>query len=175
MEPSQLTVGNRTHELAAIVALIRASHRPVPVDQLATLIDHAGSAVELVQLKLEDVLFSSPEANLGVAGTVSAEELDAAVSDVQEWLARHLDMRTVLDAHYPQSCSSSTVAGVSATTDVPSRSWARGMQVTRGSPGHGAWQPSLCRASSRSSRALPLESTRQRTPLLWTRGDGRWP
>ena len=106
MEPAQFSVGNRVHELAAIVAMIRAKHRPVPVDQLATLIDHAGSAVELVQLKLEDVLFTTPEADYGIAGTITTEELRSALGDVEGWIKRGLDMRTVLDAHFPQNLHS---------------------------------------------------------------------
>jgi len=102
-DSAMLEPGNRTHELAAIVALIRSPSRPVPVDQLATLIDHAGSAVELVQLKLEDVLFSSPEVNLGVAGTVPPDVLAQALADVTEWLDRGVDVRSVLDPHYPQN------------------------------------------------------------------------
>jgi DNA processing protein len=98
--------GNRLHELAATVALIRSQARPVPVDRLATLIEHAGSAVELVNLKLEDVLFSSPERDLRIAGTVSDEEVDRALREVEEWEARSLDVRSVLDPGYPTNLRS---------------------------------------------------------------------
>ena len=101
MDLTTLRPGNRRHELAAIVALIRAKSRPVPVDRLATLIDHAGSAVELVQLPLEDVLFSTPDADYRLAGTVSGAEVEEALRMVDGWLARGLDVRTVLDANYP--------------------------------------------------------------------------
>jgi len=106
MERTELTVGNRVHELAAIVAMIRARHRPVPVDQLATLIDSAGSAVELVRMKLEDVLFDSEGVDYGIAGTISAEELETALADVDSWTERGLDIRTVLDPHYPHNLHS---------------------------------------------------------------------
>ena len=101
MDLKTLSPGNRRDELAAIVTLIRAKARPVAVDRLATLIDHAGSAVELVQLRLEDVLFSTPDADYGLAGAVSATELEEALRMVDGWLERGLDVRTVLDAHYP--------------------------------------------------------------------------
>ena len=106
MEPTQLTVGNRVHELAAIVAMIRGRHRPVPVDQLATLIDHAGSAVELVRMKLEDVLFSATDVDYGIAGTISAAEIETALADVESWIERGLDIRTVLDLRYPHNLHS---------------------------------------------------------------------
>lgn len=106
MQPHDLTPGDRRDELTAIVALIRAKARPVPVDRLATLIDHAGSAVELVQLSLEDVLFSTPEADYRLAGTVSEPELDEARIAVDDWLDRALDVRTVLDGRYPHNLHS---------------------------------------------------------------------
>jgi len=93
--------GNREHEIIATVALIRSPNRPAAVDKLGSLIDHCGSAVELVQLELEDVLFSAPDVDLGVAGVVSDEQVATAANDVREWLDRGLDVRLVLDAHYP--------------------------------------------------------------------------
>jgi DNA processing protein len=95
--------GNREHEIIATVALIRSPNRPAPVDKLGSLIDHSGSAVELVQLDLEDVLFSAPGVDLGVAGAVSDEQVATAASDVRDWLDRSLDVRFVLDAHYPSN------------------------------------------------------------------------
>lgn len=106
MDASSLKPGTRAHELAAIVALIRSPTRPVPVNRLAALIDHCGSAVELVQLELEDVLFSSPEADLSVAGTVPADVLSVAYDDVESWLGRGLDVRSVLDPSYPSNLHS---------------------------------------------------------------------
>lgn len=78
----------------------------MPVEQLATLIDHAGSAAELVKLKLEDVLFSTPEADYGMAGVVSDDELRTAIVEVEGWLERGLDIRTVLDPYYPHNLHS---------------------------------------------------------------------
>lgn len=106
IDRASLERGNRTHELVATVALIRSPSRPAPVDRLASLIDHTGSAVELVRLDLEDVLFSTPDADLGVAGTVSDELVRQAATDVEEWLSGGIDVRSVLDPHYPASLHS---------------------------------------------------------------------
>lgn len=106
IDRSSLERGNRTHELIATVALIRSPSRPAPVGRLASLIDHTGSAVELARLELEDVLFSTPEADLGVAGSVSDDLVQQATRDVEEWMARGIDVRSVLDAHYPVSLHS---------------------------------------------------------------------
>lgn len=101
MDLTTLSPGNRRDELIATVALVRAKTRPVPVNRLATLIDHAGSAVELVQLPLEDVLFSTSAANSRLAGTVNGADIEEAREMVDGWLERGLDVRTVLDASYP--------------------------------------------------------------------------
>ena len=96
-----LSPGNRRDELIAITALVRAKARSVPVNRLATLIDHAGSAVELVQLPLEAVLFNTPDADCRLAGAVNATDLEEARQMVDGWLRRELDVRTVLDPNYP--------------------------------------------------------------------------
>jgi len=103
---SSLERGNREHEIIATVALIRDPNRPVAVEKLGSLIDHTGSAVELVQLDLEDVLFSAPEVDLRIAGTVTDEVVAGAAADVTEWLSRGVDVRSVLDAHYPSNLHS---------------------------------------------------------------------
>lgn len=96
MEP-----GNPLHELIATVALIRSPSRPAPMDRLGSLIDHCGSAVELAQLNLEDVLFTVPEADVSLAGTVTDDLMSEAARDVDRWRASGVDIRSVLDAHYP--------------------------------------------------------------------------
>ena len=98
---SSLERGNREHELIATVALIRSPSRSVGVERLASLIDQTGSAVELVQLDLEDVLFSAPEVDLRIAGTITDELVGAAAVDVLDWQGRGIDSRSVLDPHYP--------------------------------------------------------------------------
>ena len=106
IDRASLERGHRQHELIATVALIRSPSRPAPVDRLASLIDHTGSAVELVRLNLEDVLFSTPDADLGVAGTITDELVAQAAADVEEWITRGIDVRSVLDPHYPASLHS---------------------------------------------------------------------
>ena len=106
MDLKDLSPGDRRDELTAIAALIRAAIKPVRVDQLATLIDLVGSAVELIQLTLDDVLFSTPEVNCGLAGTVSSDELDEARIAVDDWLERGIDVRSVLDPCYPHNLHS---------------------------------------------------------------------
>jgi len=107
MHPDELRPGVRRDELTAIVAMIRSKSRRVKVDRLATHIDHAGSAVELVQLEPEDAFFSMPGGNgYAVAGTVTPEELADARETVDEWLHRELDVRTVLDPSYPRNLHS---------------------------------------------------------------------
>ena len=106
MDLKALSIGNRRHELAATVALIRTKAHRLPVNRLATLIDHAGSAVGLVQLRLEDVLFSMPDADWRLAGSVTEGELGEALQMVDGWLGRGLDVRTVLDPNYPRNLHS---------------------------------------------------------------------
>ena len=106
MDLKALSIGNRRHELAATVALIRTKAHRLPVNRLATLIDHAGSAVGLVQLRLEDVLFSMPDADWRLAGSVTEGELGEALQRVDGWLGRGLDVRTVLDPNYPRNLHS---------------------------------------------------------------------
>ncbi len=98
---NELTPGNRGHELASIVALIRS--RVVPAHRIAAFIDHVGSAVSLVQLSEDDRLFAVPEASHEVIGAVTPEDVAAALSDVNDWENRGLDVRTVLDDEYPSN------------------------------------------------------------------------
>jgi DNA processing protein len=101
VDASSLRSGNPDHELAAITALLRAG--VVPSYQLAAFIEHVGSAVELVQMSETDRLFVPREAFHAVVGAVTAEDVAAAMRDVQAWRNRDLDARTVLDTEYPES------------------------------------------------------------------------
>lgn len=94
-----LIPGNRTHELAAIVALIRS--RAIPANRIAGIIDHNGSAVRVVQLSEEDRLFVPPDATHDIIGAVTPEGRQAAIRDVEAWERRKLDVRSVLDPNYP--------------------------------------------------------------------------
>ncbi|SRR6266566_1496977 len=100
IDAAALRPGERAHELAAIIALIRA--RIVSVNRLAALIEQVGSAVKLAQLSETDRLFVPADPTHVVVGAVTPEVMGAAVRDAEEWLARGLDVRTVLDPTYPR-------------------------------------------------------------------------
>ena len=100
-DAGQLKAGVPADEVAATTALIRA--RVVPTTQLAALIDQFGSAVKLVQLSEADRLFAVQDASHTLVGAVTPEILGRAVVDVEEWLSRGLDVRTLLDPNYPRS------------------------------------------------------------------------
>jgi DNA processing protein len=99
LDPSDLRPGEREHELAAIVALLRAG--VMPAYRLAAVIEQLGSAVALVQLPEAHPLFAQLAASHEILDAVTPEDLGRAVRDVAEWLARGLDVRTVFDADYP--------------------------------------------------------------------------
>jgi DNA processing protein len=101
LSPSELRPGEREHELAAIVALIRA--QVLPIYRLSALIDQRGSAVELVQLSEQDRLFVPPNGAHEIIGAVTPEDLGRAMRDVAEWQRRQLDVRSVLDPAYPRN------------------------------------------------------------------------
>ncbi len=101
VDPAALQPGQRTHELAAIVALIRA--RVIPVNRLAALIEQVGSAVRLAQLSETDRLFVRTNPTHALVGAVTSEVMGNAVKDAEEWLSRELDVRTVLDPSYPRT------------------------------------------------------------------------
>ncbi len=95
-----LMPGDREHELAAIVALIRSGI--VPQNRLASIIDGYGSAVKLVQLSEADRLFAAPEAAHAIIGGVTAEDVHRAMPDARAWLNADFDVRTILDPSYPE-------------------------------------------------------------------------
>lgn len=99
MRLSELEVGRREHELAVIVALVRK--QVVKADQLAGILEQAGSAVSLVFVPEERRLFQHSFPGEELAGSVTPQELGTALSDVREWLADGRDVRSVLDANYP--------------------------------------------------------------------------
>jgi DNA processing protein len=98
-----LTPGRRPDEIAAITVLTRGGG--LPVDRLASIVDHLGSAVEALAMLCERRLppFISPQLPLG--GIASAD-VERARRDVDSWLAAGLDIRTVLDPGYPESLHS---------------------------------------------------------------------
>lgn len=94
---ADLETGNPDHELAAIVALIRAG--VVRAERLGTLVDSYGSAVRPARLSENDELFA--EGDQTVIGAITPEGIGQALQDVQGWRQRHYDVRTVLDPDYP--------------------------------------------------------------------------
>lgn len=93
-----LTSGRRAHEIAAVAALMRSG--ALPVERLASIIDHLGSAVELLAMLDEQRLppFLGGQLSLGA---VAAPDVERALADAAAWLASGLDVRTVLDPAYP--------------------------------------------------------------------------
>ena len=77
---SDLAVGNRIHELAALVALIRT--KVVPQTRIAAYADRHGSAVTLAQLSENDRLMSMDESVHEVIGAVTDEVIDQAMATV---------------------------------------------------------------------------------------------
>lgn len=73
------------------------------IPRLTALLTHLGSAVELVQWTVEDRFLDAPVPAPEVIGRVTDEALGKAMRDVEGWLERGLDVRTVLDAQYPRS------------------------------------------------------------------------
>lgn len=96
---NDLIPGDRRHELAAIAALVRSGSESKR--SIAELVDEFGSAVRLLQLTENDRLFATPDASHDIVGVVRAPHLRQALADVDRWLERSLDVRSVLDPDYP--------------------------------------------------------------------------
>jgi DNA processing protein len=101
MHPLDLTPGEREDELAAIVALIRK--QLVTPYRLSGILDYRGSAVSLVKLSEEDLLFQHSAPSHEFVGAVTKEDLTSAVRDVGRWLSTGKDIRSVLDDNYPRT------------------------------------------------------------------------
>ena len=93
-----LTGGQRAHEIAAVTALMRSG--ALPVEKLASIVDHLGSAVKLLTMLDEQRLPPSLGGQLSL-GAVAATDVERALADAETWLASGLDIRTVLDPAYP--------------------------------------------------------------------------
>lgn len=94
-----LVPGRREHELAAVVAFLRARLRQGP--SLAATLEQVGSAVRLAQGGLEECFERPSDPSSVFRGTVSTEDLSAALADVTSWLEAGHDMHSVLDDSYP--------------------------------------------------------------------------
>lgn len=92
-DPSHtLHIGDRESELAATLVAMRA--QITTFESLATWIESVGSAVAVVNAVLsEPVLFKM----------ISREDIESSIETVRRWLADGLDVRSVLDPHYPQN------------------------------------------------------------------------
>ena len=101
MLPTELTAGDREHELASIVALIRKE--VVTPYRLSAILEELGSAVRLVQQSEADRLFQLESPSHDLVGAVTQEDLTKAVRDVRRWIAEGRDIRTVLDDSYPSA------------------------------------------------------------------------
>jgi DNA processing protein len=90
---------NRTHETAALLALLRS--QLVPSERLASLVEHVGSAVELVQQSETDRLFEYEQPVHTFIGKISPADIERALLDVEGWTAARYPFTTVLDDTYP--------------------------------------------------------------------------
>jgi DNA processing protein len=93
-----LTRGRRAHEIAAVTALMRSG--ALPVEKLASIIDHLGSAVELLAMIDEQRLPPFLDGQMSLGG-VAAPDVERALADAEAWLTSGFDVRTVLDRAYP--------------------------------------------------------------------------
>lgn len=96
-----LVVGDRIDEMGAIVALVRSKR--TSGRSIAELVEHTGSAVELVRRGTEDLLFQVPDGTGEIVNAVTAREVDEARAWAKRWLEEGLDVRTVLDSSYPEN------------------------------------------------------------------------
>jgi DNA processing protein len=87
--PSDWSRGNADHELASLVLLVRLEL--LPMERVATVVEEIGSAIAV----LADVLGQS------LLPPFATDDVAAALSTVEEWRKRHLDVRAVYDAAYP--------------------------------------------------------------------------
>lgn len=129
-----LVPGERRDELTAIVALLRFS--PIGSTRLIALLDHYGSAVEVIP-RLPKVGATS-SGQLALAG-LTAADLRSARAEVDGWQSHDLDVRTILDAAYP--------VNLQAVHDRPPLLFIRG-----------EWD------ESKDSRAIAVVGTRIATP-----------
>jgi DNA processing protein len=98
---SALTAGERVSELAAIVALMR-SGVVSPIHGISTVVDQFGSAVEVVRMNA--AAWSSADATQQqLLKPLGPDDVAKALADAQQWLEEGIDIRSVLDASYPDN------------------------------------------------------------------------
>ena len=133
MLPTELTAGDREHELASIVALIRKE--VVTPYRLSAILEELGSAVRLVQQSEADRLFQLEGPSHDLIGAVTEEDLTTAVRDVRRWIAGGRDIRTVLDDSYPSALRAifnrPPILFIEGTWDEQRDSWSVAIVGTR--------------------------------------------
>lgn len=101
VHPQDLVAGRREHELAALVALVRAKQPKGPT--LVAVLEQLGSAVKLAQIRVEDQFLGPGDPSVEFAGLATPQALAQALEDVGRWSEAGHDMRSVLDDNYPAS------------------------------------------------------------------------
>ena len=88
---SSLTRGNRDHELASLVILLRS--KALPLERLAAVVEQFGSVYTLQRVARETQL----------APKFGPEDITKALATVDQWRQERRDVRTVFDTTYPRN------------------------------------------------------------------------
>ena len=88
---SALHRGNRDHELASLVVLLRS--KALPLERLAAVVEQFGSVYTLQRVARESQL----------APKFDPEDIENALITVQKWREERRDVRTVFDPTYPRN------------------------------------------------------------------------
>jgi DNA processing protein len=88
-------------ELAAIVALMRV--KGLPGHRLASFMEQFGAAARLVQWSETSRLLIAHDRTPTLLPRITDKQMDVAKREVDDWLKRGLDVRTVLDETYPRN------------------------------------------------------------------------
>jgi DNA processing protein len=92
----ELVRGDRTDELIATVAILRAD--AIPVKKLTPLLEYIGSAVDLLPLELGG---AELDVRPMLVSALSGSEISSAEEEVRAWEQAGYQVRTVLDPEYP--------------------------------------------------------------------------
>lgn len=88
---SELVRGNRAHELAALVLLLRL--KLLPAERLALQVEPFGAVHTLRRIARDSQL----------APPFETSDVASALATVERWIAENRDIRTVFDSNYPQN------------------------------------------------------------------------
>lgn len=97
-EYRELSRGDRTDELIATIAILKAD--AIPVSKLTSLLEYVGSAVDLLPPSLGGAELDGRPMLLA---TMTVREVSAAEQVVRIWHESGLQVRTVLDPEYPSN------------------------------------------------------------------------